>query len=92
MSDADDHHAILRREWKRVAAITDAAWRAMLPPDGEEDSDLARERRELPNLGDKFGIAAYKEWAGLLLRFHDAIERISKGDEGVDLPPMKPEL
>ncbi len=81
-----NHHDILRREWGRIAAITDAVYQAMLPRADNEEAT------ELPRLGDKFGMAAYKEWASLLLRFHDAIERISEGEGGVgDIPPMKAE-
>ena len=77
MTDVTDHHAVLRREWERIAAITDAAYNDM-------GKDTVKEGHV-----SKLLEARYKDWAGLLLRFHDAIERISKGEEGVDLPPMK---
>ncbi len=82
VAPVDDHHAILRREWLRVAAITDATYQAMIHENDAEEGES--------HPPSKFGMAAYKEWAGLLLRFHDAIERISKGEgDSVDMPSMK---
>ena len=81
----DDHHTILRREWLRIAALTDASYQAMVHENDTEEGEM--------NPPSKFGMAAYKEWAGLLLRFHDAIERISKGEEGIgEMPSMKGKL
>lgn len=74
-----DHHGILRREFERIAKITDEAYLDLT------DADL-----DVPS---KLTEASYKDWAGLLLRYHDAIERISKGEEGQPppLPSMKEE-
>jgi hypothetical protein len=74
-----EHHAILHREFDRIAAITDEAFNTL--------SEDAAEEGQVSKLLE----ARYKDWAGLLLRYHDAIERISKetGDTAPDLPSMK---
>ena len=85
VAPVDDHHTILRREWLRIAALTDASYQDMVHENDTEEGEM--------NPPSKFGMAAYKEWAGLLLRFHDAIERISKGEEGIgEMPSMKGKL
>lgn len=71
------HRDVLRREFDRIAALTDGAYRAMYEAhrDGEPAKLLEKQ---------------YADWASLLLRYHQAVEGVSK-DEGEphDLPSMK---
>ena len=68
------HTQILRREFERVARLTDAAYEEMM---AEEDSSRAA--------------SAYKDWTALLLRYHDAIERVSGKESGTVPASMKGE-
>ncbi len=78
-----DHHKILRREFDRIANVTNLTWHVATDAEIRESFGV----EESP----KFALAAYKDWAGLLLRYHDAIERISKDDGSgrVLMPTMK---
>lgn len=77
MSDEPSHTDALTRQFKRVTLLADSAWDT-LEKAIEEDEPITRHE------------ARYKDWASLLMRYHDAMERVSGKDEGpANLGSMK---
>ncbi len=80
-----DHREVLRREFERIAALTEEAYQRLeaLKPSSEVTSDVM----SLPGL--RALEAVYKDWAGLLLRYHGAIEQITGKEDQTPPRSMK---
>lgn len=63
------HSDDLARQFKRVVVLADAAWEELEAAINEDEPVTRAEAR-------------YKDWASVLLRYHDAMERVSGKDEG----------
>lgn len=66
----EPHTEALTRQFKRVVLLADAAWEE-LAACIEDESPITRAE------------ARYKDWASLVMRYHDAMERVSGKDEGL---------
>ncbi len=66
-----NHNDDLARQFKRVAGLADSAWEALALAMTEDEPITRAEAR-------------YKDWASLLMRYHDAMERVAGKDETLD--------
>ena len=62
------HTEDLARQFKRVVLLADSAWDALDALVDEAPITRAEAR--------------YKDWASLVMRYHDAMERVSGKDDG----------
>ncbi len=69
MTETPNHTDALSRQFARVTLLADSAW-DMLEEAIEQDEPITRLE------------ARYKDWASLLMRYHDAMERVAGKDEG----------
>ncbi len=66
---SETHTEDLARQFKRVVTLADSAWDELALAIVEEAPITRAEAR-------------YKDWASLVMRYHDAMERVSGKDEG----------
>ena len=64
----ETHTEDLARQFKRVVLLADSAWDALDALVDEAPITRAEAR--------------YKDWASLVMRYHDAMERVSGKDDG----------
>lgn len=65
----DNHSDALARQFNRVVQLADDSWDGLQLAIAEDGPTTRAEAR-------------YKDWAAVLLRYHDAMERVSGKDDG----------